>query len=53
MTVALQNNCSATPREPTDAEIDKLLRLGLPNRWYPIVPSGMVTGGRRPAGSEP
>jgi phenylpropionate dioxygenase-like ring-hydroxylating dioxygenase large terminal subunit len=43
MTVIIQSSRPASAPEPTDAEVDNLLQLGLPNHWYAIVPSGMVT----------
>lgn len=43
MSVVLQNSRSVPAQEPTAAEVEQLLQFGLPNRWYPIVPSGMVT----------
>jgi phenylpropionate dioxygenase-like ring-hydroxylating dioxygenase large terminal subunit len=43
MSVVRQNRRPADASEPTDAEVEELLQFGLRNRWYPIIPSGMVT----------
>jgi phenylpropionate dioxygenase-like ring-hydroxylating dioxygenase large terminal subunit len=33
----------AVADEPTDIEVEAVLQFGLPNRWYPILPSSSVT----------
>src|SRR5882757_8394148 len=43
MSVAAQSISPDNSHEPTSAEVEKTLQLGLPNRWYPILPSGKVT----------
>lgn len=37
---------SLPPDGPSMAEIDDYLRLGLRNRWHPVLPSRLVPGGR-------
>jgi len=44
MTAAVENNRARADGEPTDADVEDLLELGLRNRWYPILPSSMVAG---------
>jgi phenylpropionate dioxygenase-like ring-hydroxylating dioxygenase large terminal subunit len=36
--------------EPTDQEVENHLRLGLRNRWYPILPSNLVRQSAEPVG---
>jgi phenylpropionate dioxygenase-like ring-hydroxylating dioxygenase large terminal subunit len=43
MTFTPQANRAANTAEPTDAEVEKMLQLGLRNRWYPVLPSSFVT----------
>ena len=40
----------AAPAAPTDQEVQALLRTGLRNRWWPVLPSHLVETGGKPVG---
>jgi len=40
----------ARPAAPTDAEVQGLLRTGLRNRWWPVLPSRFIEAAGKPVG---